>query len=94
MNSPLTDIPVFAIGPCSKTFGSVYGNIDMFFNMANCLSLARSNNAPSIVSSVTGGSNTPVTFQGAASEGGIANRNFLTLTIAAMLAAFGFALTL
>lgn len=37
----LTDVPVFAQGPCSETFGGVYGNIDIFFKMANCLGLAR-----------------------------------------------------
>lgn len=41
----LTDVPVFAMGPCSETFGGVYSNIDIFFNMANCLGLARSTNA-------------------------------------------------
>ncbi|KUJ21506.1 alkaline phosphatase-like protein [Mollisia scopiformis] len=41
----LTDVPVFAMGPCQELFGGVYGNIDIFFNMANCLGLARPNNA-------------------------------------------------
>lgn len=31
----LTDVPVFAMGPCQELFGGVYGNIDIFFNMAN-----------------------------------------------------------
>lgn len=39
----LTDVPVFATGPCSETFGGVYGNIDIFYKMANCLGLARPN---------------------------------------------------
>jgi hypothetical protein len=38
----LTDVPVFAMGPCQELFGGVYSNIDVFFNMANCLGLARS----------------------------------------------------
>ncbi|KAH8592327.1 putative alkaline phosphatase H [Bisporella sp. PMI_857] len=38
----LTDVPVFAMGPCSENFGGVYGNIDIFFNIADCLGLARS----------------------------------------------------
>lgn len=37
----LTDVAVFAMGPCSETFGGVYGNIDVFYKMANCLGLAR-----------------------------------------------------
>lgn len=37
----LTDVPVFAQGPCQELFGGVYGNIDIFFGMANCLGLAR-----------------------------------------------------
>ena len=37
----LTDVPVFAQGPCQETFGGVYNNIDIFFAMANCFGLAR-----------------------------------------------------
>jgi alkaline phosphatase len=37
----LTDVPVFAMGPCADTFGGVYGNIDIFYKMASCLGLAR-----------------------------------------------------
>ena len=37
----LTDVPVFASGPCQELFGGVYNNIDVFFGMANCLGLAR-----------------------------------------------------
>ncbi|KAL8782373.1 MAG: hypothetical protein Q9213_005451 [Squamulea squamosa] len=37
----LTDVPVFAQGPCQELFGGVYNNIDIFFNMAACLGLAR-----------------------------------------------------
>lgn len=33
------------MGPCSELFGGVYNNIDIFFNMANCLGLGRSSNA-------------------------------------------------
>lgn len=60
----MTDVPVFAMGPCQEMFGGVYGNIDIFFNMANCLGLARSsnatgsssdNNATSTAASVTSG---------------------------------------
>ncbi|KAK6073276.1 alkaline phosphatase [Seiridium cupressi] len=37
----LTDVAVFALGPCQESFGGVYGNIDVFYKMANCLGLAR-----------------------------------------------------
>lgn len=37
----LTDVPVFAQGPCQELFGGVYNNIDIFFAMAECLGLAR-----------------------------------------------------
>ncbi|KAF3318252.1 hypothetical protein TWF173_008986 [Orbilia oligospora] len=37
----LTDVPVFAMGPCQELFGGVQNNIDIFFNMANCLGLSR-----------------------------------------------------
>ena len=37
----LTDVPVFAQGPCQELFGGVYNNIDIFFGMADCLGLAR-----------------------------------------------------
>lgn len=36
----LTDVPVFAQGPCQELFGGVYNSIDIFFNMAECLGLA------------------------------------------------------
>ncbi|KAL2359675.1 hypothetical protein RJZ56_007477 [Blastomyces dermatitidis] len=38
----LTDVPVFAMGPCQKEFGGVYNNIDIFFKIAKCLGLSRS----------------------------------------------------
>lgn len=37
----LTDVPVFARGPCQDLFGGVYGNVDVFFGMAECLGLSR-----------------------------------------------------
>ena len=37
----LTDVPVFSQGPCQETFAGVYGNIDIFYNMAACLGLSR-----------------------------------------------------
>ncbi|OGE49837.1 hypothetical protein PENARI_c019G09637 [Penicillium arizonense] len=36
----LTDVPVFAQGPCQELFGGVYNSIDIFFNMAECLGLS------------------------------------------------------
>ncbi|KAK3373821.1 alkaline phosphatase [Lasiosphaeria ovina] len=40
----LTDVPVFARGPCQDTFGGVYSNIDVFYKIANCLGLAQPTN--------------------------------------------------
>ncbi|KAJ5478179.1 hypothetical protein N7530_003688 [Penicillium desertorum] len=36
----LTDVPVFARGPCQELFGGVYNSIDIFFHMAECLGLS------------------------------------------------------
>ncbi|KPM38357.1 hypothetical protein AK830_g8192 [Neonectria ditissima] len=38
----LTDVPVFAWGPCQDTFGGTYNNVDIFYKISNCLGLARS----------------------------------------------------
>ncbi|KAK3359333.1 alkaline phosphatase [Lasiosphaeria hispida] len=40
----LTDVPVYAMGPCQETFGGTYSNIDIFYKMANCLGLAQPTN--------------------------------------------------
>lgn len=37
----LTDVPIFAMGPCQELFGGVYGNVDIFFKMSECLGLSR-----------------------------------------------------
>ncbi|KAF2199028.1 alkaline phosphatase-like protein [Delitschia confertaspora ATCC 74209] len=37
----LTDVPVFAMGPCQERFGGVYSSTDVFFGMAECLGLGR-----------------------------------------------------
>ncbi|WEW57781.1 hypothetical protein PRK78_003248 [Emydomyces testavorans] len=37
----LTDVPVFAMGPCQEKFGGVYNSVDVFFRMAECLGLGR-----------------------------------------------------
>ncbi|USW50029.1 Putative alkaline phosphatase, alkaline-phosphatase-like, core domain superfamily [Septoria linicola] len=36
----LTDVTVWAQGPCSELFGGVYNSIDVFFKMAECLGLS------------------------------------------------------
>lgn len=38
----LTDVPVFARGPCQELFGGVINSIDIFFGMAECLGLSES----------------------------------------------------
>lgn len=37
----LTDVPVFAMGPCQTDFGGVYNNVNIFHQMAGCLGLSR-----------------------------------------------------
>ncbi len=66
----LTDVPVFAMGPCQELFGGVYGNIDIFFNMANCLGLARPNNS-SQINSTTKPTTPAAPFTGAAPVNGV-----------------------
>jgi alkaline phosphatase len=36
----LTDVPVFAMGPCQEKFGGVYSSIDIFYSMAECFGLS------------------------------------------------------
>ncbi|KAF9888144.1 hypothetical protein FE257_009280 [Aspergillus nanangensis] len=36
----LTDVPVYARGPCQELFGGTYNSIDIFYHMAECLGLA------------------------------------------------------
>ncbi|PKS06201.1 hypothetical protein jhhlp_007518 [Lomentospora prolificans] len=40
----LTDVPVFAMGPCQNLFGGVYNNIDIFYKMAECFGLGHVGN--------------------------------------------------
>ena len=61
----LTDVPVFAMGPCQELFGGVYSNIDIFFNMANCLSLAQPTDT-SASNTTSLPTSTPAPFKGAA----------------------------
>ncbi|KAF1947225.1 alkaline phosphatase precursor [Clathrospora elynae] len=37
----LSDVPVYAMGPCQELFGSTYSSIDIFYNMAECFGLAK-----------------------------------------------------
>ncbi|KAG6004561.1 hypothetical protein E4U21_000945 [Claviceps maximensis] len=37
----LTDVPVYAMGPCQESFGGTYNNVDVFYKMAACLGLAK-----------------------------------------------------
>ncbi|EMC96313.1 hypothetical protein BAUCODRAFT_470316 [Baudoinia panamericana UAMH 10762] len=39
----LTDVPVYALGPCQEIFGGSYNSIDVFYKMATCLGLSRPN---------------------------------------------------
>lgn len=36
----LTDVPLYALGPCQETFGGTYDNTDVFYKIASCLGLA------------------------------------------------------
>ncbi|KAM7197996.1 alkaline phosphatase [Rhypophila sp. PSN 637] len=40
----LTDVPVYAMGPCQEAFGGTYENIDLFYKMAECLGLGQGSN--------------------------------------------------
>ena len=42
----LTDVPVFAQGPRQELFSGVYGNIDIFYGMAECLGLSQPSKGP------------------------------------------------
>ncbi|KAG5751548.1 hypothetical protein H9Q70_005792 [Fusarium xylarioides] len=37
----LTDVPVYALGPCQETFSGTFNNVDIFYKIANCLGLAQ-----------------------------------------------------
>ena len=37
----LTDVAVFALGPCQEHFGGTYNSIDIFYKMAGCLGLSQ-----------------------------------------------------
>ncbi|CAI0646047.1 unnamed protein product [Colletotrichum noveboracense] len=42
----ITDVPLFAMGPCQQTFAGVYDNTDVFFKIASCLGLGQSSATP------------------------------------------------
>ena len=50
----LSDVPVYAMGPCSNYFVGSYDNTDIYFAMAQCLGLSRTGGNPS-GSNSTGG---------------------------------------
>jgi len=52
----LTDVPVFAMGPCQGSFSGVYSSTDIFFGIANCFGLSRGLNNTSLGGAVGGGS--------------------------------------
>ena len=37
----LTDVPVYAMGPCQELFQGTFNSIDIFYNMAECFGLGR-----------------------------------------------------
>ncbi|KAF1958723.1 alkaline phosphatase-like protein [Byssothecium circinans] len=37
----LTDVPVYAMGPCQELFGGTYNSVDVFYGMAECFGLGR-----------------------------------------------------
>ncbi len=42
----LTDVPVYAWGPCQETFSGTFNNVDIFYKIASCLGLARDDRGP------------------------------------------------
>lgn len=90
----LTDVPVFAMGPCQELFGGVYGNIDIFFNMANCLGLGQPSDT-SATNTTSAGTATasPFPFTGAAPTKRV-QRGLLVGMLAFMISIGWFAFTL
>lgn len=43
----LTDVPIYARGPCQEVFGGTYSNIDVFYKIAGCLGLGQGKNKTS-----------------------------------------------
>jgi alkaline phosphatase len=47
----LTDVPLYALGPCQEAFGGTYSNIEVFYKIADCLGLAHGKNTTSVICS-------------------------------------------
>ncbi|ROT39271.1 hypothetical protein SODALDRAFT_359149 [Sodiomyces alkalinus F11] len=45
----LTDVMVYAMGPCQEIFGGTYDNTDVFYEMATCFGLGQPKNATPVV---------------------------------------------
>jgi len=65
----LTDVPVFAMGPCQQSFAGVYNSIDIFFGIANCFGLARGSNSTSLSGSTTNSSSSSSIVRSSTSSG-------------------------
>ena len=81
----LTDVPVFAMGPCSDLFSGVYNSIDVFFGMADCLGLGRPDNKTQTAAFVGGAADphkTSVTTKTVTSV----STKIVTLTVAKIVA--------
>jgi alkaline phosphatase len=89
----LTDVPVYAKGPCQELFQGTYSNVDVFFAMAECLGLGRPVDAPGDLAKngVNGGGaggNGTAVFTGAASAKEILNGGGVGMAVAIMGAAW------
>ncbi|KFY21093.1 hypothetical protein V491_03165, partial [Pseudogymnoascus sp. VKM F-3775] len=84
----LTDVPVYAMGPCQEKFQGTYNNIDIFFEMANCLGLARHDNKTGDTGALVTGSNSTTPFTGAASGMEVLNGGGIGAVLGVMVAAF------
>ena len=42
----LTDVPVYAMGPCQELFSGTYNNVDIFYNFATCFGLGHPSSTP------------------------------------------------
>ena len=83
----LTDVPVYAMGPCQEKFQGTYNNIDIFFEMANCLGLARADNKTGDKGTLLPGRNVSIPT-GAASSREVLNGGGIGAVLGVMVAAF------
>ncbi|OBT43127.1 hypothetical protein VE00_07677 [Pseudogymnoascus sp. WSF 3629] len=84
----LTDVPVYAMGPCQEKFQGTYNNIDIFFEMANCLGLARHDNKTGDKGALLPSANSTIIHTGAASGMEVLNGGGITAVLGVMVAAF------